>query len=547
MFCYQCEQTAKGTGCTIQGVCGKDDTTATLQDLLLYAIEGISVLAKKMREHGIPYHEADIFCIQSLFTMITNVNFDPAKLQNMIFKANQIKQEMVGLAEKTNQPWLSELSSLPKPFTFKPATTLEGLLEQGKEHSLLHHIKEMGEEAAGVFHLILYGLKGTAAYADHAYILGTQNDSVFSFFHETLSFLASTNHTLDELIATALHVGEVNLQVMEMLDRANTETYGHPEPTEVRTTEIKGKAILVSGHDFLDLESILKQTEGKNINVYTHGEMLPANAYPRLKKYNHLIGNFGTAWQNQQKEFPLFPGPIVMTTNCIQRPSALYFDRMFTSGVVAFPQVPHILDHDFSQVIKKAIEMDGFLETSPEKKITIGFARHTILEKAETILKLITEKKINHIFLIGGCDGAKPGRSYYTDFAKLTPPDTLILTLACGKYRLNHLDLGTIEGIPRLLDVGQCNDAYSAVQIALALSHALHCQVNDLPLSFVLSWYEQKAVCVLLTLLYLGIKNIHLGPSIPAFIKPSIWKVLQDKLNITQINTPEEDLKEMLS
>jgi hydroxylamine reductase len=447
MFCYQCEQTAKGTGCTIQGVCGKDDITATLQDLLLISIIGLSLVAKMLSEQGTKHHDADIFCVQSLFSMITNVNFDPDKLQALILKAYEIKQEMLSMAERTNKNFRILLEKLPETATLKPADTREGLLEQGRNHSLLQHIQIMGEEAAGVFHLILYGLKGCAAYTDHAYILGVEDESIFSFFHETLSFLSSTNHTLDELIAKALQVGEMNLRIMEMLDLANTKAYGHPVPTEVRTTPIIGKAILVSGHDFLDLENILQQSEGKNILVYTHGEMLPANAYPKLKKYAHLAGNYGTAWQNQQKEFPLFPGPIVMTTNCIQRPSSIYIDRIFTSGLVAFPNVAHVNNHDFSPVIQKALEMEGFLETPPEKKIMIGFARNSFMERAEVILKLITEKKLNHIFLIGGCDGAKPGRSYYTDFAKITPPDTIILTLACGKYRLNHLDLGDSSDI----------------------------------------------------------------------------------------------------
>jgi len=546
MFCYQCEQTAQGKGCTIQGVCGKDDNTATLQDLLIYSLQGISNYAHRASQFGIHNHEVDVFILKALFTTITNVNFDPLILQKLIMTSKNMKDSAkdMYLAVCRKEGKLPE--TLSGPALFEPKDSLEELILQGKEHGLQNHIQELGEEAGGVFHLILYGLKGMAAYADHAYILSVEDSKVYSFFHKALDFLSSTNHPLDAIVTMALSVGEMNLHVMELLDRANTGRYGHPEPTNILTTPIKGKAILVSGHDLLDLEEILIQTAGRGLNVYTHGEMLPANAYPGLKKYPHLIGNYGSAWQNQHKEFSEFPGAILMTTNCIQKPLEAYIKNIFTSGLVAYPNVHHIINHAFAPVIQKALEMEGFKESLPEKKIWIGFGRNAIIERADALLKLVNEGKLKHVFLIGGCDGTKPGRSYYTELAQMTPQDTIILTLACGKYRLNKLELGSIDGVPRLLDVGQCNDSYSAVQVALTLAKALNTDVNHLPLSFVLSWYEQKAVVVLLSLLSLGIQNMYLGPSLPAFIKPGVWKVLQEKFNLKAIGNPTEDLKEML-
>jgi hydroxylamine reductase len=395
---------------------------------------------------------------------------------------------------------------------------------------------------------MLYGLKGTAAYADHARVLGQEDPGVYATFHEALDFLAKPNPTVDELLGWALKVGELNLRVMQLLDAANTGTYGHPEPTRVRVTPIKGKAIVVSGHDLKDLELLLKQTEGKGINVYTHGEMLPCLAYPSLKKYKHLVGNYGGAWQDQKKEFDAFPGAVLMTTNCIQKPAETYKARIFTSGLVAWPGVTHIAaEKDFTPVIEAALAAPGFAEdVEPAKFITVGFGRNAVLSVADKVIEAVKAGKIKHFFLVGGCDGAKAGRNYYTEFAQKVPSDCVVLTLACGKYRFNKLEFGDIGGIPRLLDIGQCNDAYSAIQIAVALAGAFNCGVNDLPLSMVLSWYEQKAVAILLTLLHLGIKNIRLGPSLPAFVTPPVLNVLVEKFNIAPISTPDADLKAIL-
>jgi hydroxylamine reductase len=385
-----------------------------------------------------------------------------------------------------------------------------------------------------------------AAYAHHSYVLGVEDDDVYGFFHKALSFLSREDVTVNDAVGMALSVGEANLKVMEMLDKANTSTYGHPVPTKVRITPVKGKAILVSGHDLKDMEEILKQTAGKGINVYTHGEMLPLNGYPELKKYPHFVGNYGGAWQDQKKEFDEFPGSIIMTTNCIQKPANSYIDRIFTSGLVAFEGVTHIKDRDFSPAIKKALECDGFLKTEEEKTIMVGFGHNAVMGVAGTVIDAVKSGKIRHFFLVGGCDGAKSGRNYYTELAQKIPNDCVILTLACGKYRFNKLEFGDIAGIPRLLDIGQCNDAYSAIQIAVALAKAFNTDVNSLPLSMVLSWYEQKAVCILLTLLHLGIKNIRLGPSLPAFVKPNIYEVLKKNFNLMPITTPEQDLKAIL-
>jgi hydroxylamine reductase len=403
-----------------------------------------------------------------------------------------------------------------------------------------------GEDLTALMWLLTYGLKGTAAYAHHAEVLGIEDKSIYAFFAKALHHLASKEPSIETTLNLCLECGEINLKVMEMLDRANTSTYGNPVPTKVRITPVKGKAIVVSGHDLKDLEELLKQTEGKGINIYTHGEMLPAHGYPKLKQYKHFVGNYGGAWQDQQKEFDIFPGAILMTTNCIQKPKPSYIDRIFTCGLVQFPGVKHIKGRDFSNLIEAALKTPGFTADEPEKYITVGFAHNAILQVAQKVIEAVKQGKIRHFFLIGGCDGAKSGRNYYTDLAKKIPQNCIILTLACGKYRFNKLDFGDVEGIPRLLDCGQCNDAYSAIQVAIALSKAFGVSVNELPLSLVLSWYEQKAVCILLTLLHLGIKNIRLGPSLPAFITPNILKVLVEKFNIQPITTPEQDLNAIL-
>jgi hydroxylamine reductase len=546
MFCYQCEQTAKGTGCTNFGVCGKDPETAALQDLLVYATQGVAMFAKRARELGVKDREADVFVLEALFSTVTNVDFDPERVKIYIERAHLVREKVKNLyleacAQRGKTP-----EKLSGPAQWVPASDLNGLIRQGEEVTLERDVERFGEAVAGAKHLVLYGLKGMAAYADHAQILGVEEDGVYAFFHETLDFLTRESFTLEELLAKALEVGKYNLKVMELLDQAHTATYGHPVPTPVRITPVRGKAILISGHDLKDLEELLKQTEGTGINVYTHGEMLPAHGYPGLKKYPHLVGNYGGAWQDQQREFDLFPGAILMTTNCLQKPKESYKHRIFTCGLVAWPKVTHIQNRDFSPVIEAALREEGFLQDEPEKTILVGFARNAVLGVADRVVDLVKQGKVRHFFLIGGCDGAKPGRNYYTQFAQSVPKDCLILTLACGKYRFNKLEFGSIDGVPRLLDVGQCNDAYSAIQIALALAQAFSTDVNSLPLSLVLSWYEQKAVAILLTLLHLGIKNMRLGPSMPAFVKEPVYRVLREGFNLVPITTPEEDLRAIL-
>ena len=546
MFCYQCEQTAKGTGCAVQGVCGKDPQTAALQDLLVYAVKGLAMYARRARQLGVRDREIDVFTIEALFSTVTNVNFDPARLEGLLKKCAGLRDKSRKLYEDACAKKGKKAEKLSGPAAWIPAKDREGLLKQAEEVSVAARKRAWGDDVAGLYELVTYGLKGTAAYADHAQVLGQEDEKVYAFFHEALDFLTRDKYTADELLGMALKVGEVNFRVMELLDTANTGAYGHPAPARVRVEPVKGKAIAVSGHDLKDLEELLKQTEGKGINVYTHGEMLPAHGYPGLRKYKHLVGNYGSAWQEQQKEFAKFPGAILMTTNCIQRPADVYKSRIFTSGLVAWPGVTHIANRDFAPVIKAALEAPGFAEDAPEKYVTVGFGRNAVLGVADKVIEAVKAGRIRHFFLIGGCDGAKPGRNYYTEFAQAVPKDCVILTLACGKYRFNKLEFGDIGGIPRLLDVGQCNDAYSAVKIALALADAFKTDVNSLPLSLVLSWYEQKAVCILLTLLHLGIRNMRLGPSLPAFLTPAVVKVLQDKFNVMAITNPKDDLKAIL-
>jgi hydroxylamine reductase len=412
--------------------------------------------------------------------------------------------------------------------------------------SILNRRSAVGEDVAALEELLAYGVKGTAAYAHHAWALGVESDDVYGFFHAALDCLARPDNTVETLFPMVLKCGEINLKVMEMLDAAHTSTYGHPTPTPVRIEPLKGKAILVSGHDLKDLEELLKQTEGTGIHVYTHGEMLPAHGYPKLKRFKHLVGNYGGAWQDQADEFDAFPGPILMTTNCIQKPRDTYIHRIFTSGLVAWPGVQHISDRNFSPLIQAALTEPGFAADGADKAILVGFGHHAVLGVADQVIAAVKAGQLKHFFLVGGCDGAKPGRDYYTEFAESVPHDCVVLTLACGKYRFNKLDFGSIGGIPRLLDIGQCNDAYSAIKIALALSKAFQCGVNELPLSLILSWYEQKAVCILLTLLHLGIRNIRLGPTLPAFLTPNVTRVLVDKFNLMPITTPERDLQAVL-
>jgi len=546
MFCYQCEQTAKGSGCTAVGVCGKTPETASLQDLLIHATKGIAMYAHRLRERGVTDRELNVFTVEALFSTVTNVNFDPERIHRLLIKAAQLRDRAKRLYEEACAKAGRKAEALGGPAAWAPAGDMAGLIKQGEEVTILKRRETLGPDVTGLQELLTYGLKGVAAYSDHAQILGKEDDGVYAFFHKALDFLTQEKPQIDELLGMCLKCGEVNLTVMGLLDAANTGAYGNPVPTAVRVTPVRGKAILISGHDLKDLEELLKQTEGTGINVYTHCEMLPAHGYPGLKKYKHLVGNYGTAWQNQRKEFEEFRGAILMTTNCLQRPSDGYKARIFTCGLVAWPGVTHISDRNFAPVIRAALEAEGFQEDGPDNTIMVGFGHNAVLSVADKVIAAVKSGAIKHFFLIGGCDGARPGRNYYTDFAQAIPKDCVILTLACGKYRFNQLEFGEIGGIPRLLDVGQCNDSYSAIQIAVALAKAFHTDVNSLPLSLVLSWFEQKAVCVLLTLLSLGIRNIRLGPTLPAYVTPAALKVLAEKFNLMPISTPQEDLRAIL-
>jgi hydroxylamine reductase len=546
MFCYQCEQTYRASGCVDIGVCGKDPQTAILQDLLVHATKGISQYAHRARQLGVLDRAVDRFLVEALFSTVTNVNFDPHRLQQLLLRAATFRDQARSLYENACRTQGATLESPRGPATWNPAPDLDALTAQGEMVSILGRKAAVGEDITGLEELLVYGVKGTAAYAQHAMILGVESEDVYGYFHEALDLLANPKNDAETLLGMVLRCGEVNLKVMEMLDTAHTNAYGHPIPTPVRIEPISGKAILVSGHDLKDLEELLQQTAGKGIQVYTHGEMLPAHGYPKLKAYPHLAGNYGGAWQDQKDEFDAFPGPILMTTNCIQQPRDSYQNRIFTSGLVAWPGVQHIVNGDFSPVIQAALEQPGFTSSGSDKTILVGFGRNAVLGVADQVIAAVQSGALKHFFLVGGCDGAKPGRDYYTEFAESIPQDCVILTLACGKYRFNKLDFGTIGGIPRLLDMGQCNDAYSAIQVAVALAKAFECGVNDLPLSLILSWYEQKAVCILLTLLHLGIRNIRLGPTLPAFVTPAVAKILVEKFNLMPITTPAEDLRAIL-
>jgi hydroxylamine reductase len=548
VYCYQCEQTAGGVACTKLGVCGKNPETAALQDLLIHALEGLGQYAHRARKYGVSDPEINVFTLKAIFSTLTNVNFDPERFQAYLQMAAELRDRAKALYEEAAQAAGDTPETLGGPAAWTPAADLPGLVAQGEGVKITVRQAALGDDVTGLQELVTYGLKGLAAYADHAQILGQESEDVYAYLHEALDFLAGQPADVNALVGQALKCGEVNLKVMELLDAANTGAYGHPVPTVVPTTPIAGKAILVSGHDLKDLEELLKQTEGTGINVYTHGEMLPAHAYPGLKHYRHLAGNYGGAWQDQRREFADFPGPIVMTTNCLQKPQDSYRDRIFTCGVVGWPEVKHLGEaRDFSEVIRIAQEMEGFTEDVPEQTVTVGFGRNAVLSNAEAIIEAVKAGAVRHFFLVGGCDGAKPGRNYYTDFAEQVPSDCLILTLACGKYRFNKLDLGKIGPFPRVLDIGQCNDAYSAIKIAVALAEAFDVGVNDLPLSLILSWFEQKAVVILLTLLHLGIKNIRLGPSLPAFVTPPVLQVLVDTFGLAPVSTPEDDIRTALA
>jgi hydroxylamine reductase len=548
MYCRQCEQTAQGTGCTVKGVCGKEDRTAIAQDLVVHSLKSLSVWGKLARDYGVKDAEADRFVMEGLFTTVTNVDFDEDKCLDFAVRSQVIKEKLKKLfldayKKKEGKDFVGKV---PIEADWKPAASKDALLEQAKGVGVLA-ILAPNEDIRSLREILLYGLKGMAAYADHAAVLGEQDETVNAFFYKGLASLLDDSLTAGDYVGLIMEFGKANLKCMEILDKGNTGHYGHPVPTKVSLGVKKGPAIVVSGHDLKDLKMLLEQTEGKGVNIYTHGEMLPCHGYPELKKHEHLVGHYGTAWQNQQKEFAAFPGAILMTTNCIQKPIDVYRPNIFTTGLVEFPGLVHITakdgKKDFSAVIKKAIELGGFKEDKPDKEILIGFARNTVLGVAGPVIEAVKAGKIKRFFLIGGCDGAKPGRNYYTEFAEKVPKDAVIITLACGKFRFNTLEFGDIGGIPRLLDMGQCNDAYSAIVVASALADAFKCTVNELPLSMILSWYEQKAVCILLTLLSLGIKNIRLGPTLPAFVTPNVLKVLVDNFNIMPTTTVDADLK----
>jgi hydroxylamine reductase len=544
MFCYQCEQTARGTGCDDFGVCGKDAEVAGLQDLLVYQLEGIAYYAGLVLDRGGQVDaETSWFTIDALFSTLTNVNFDRKDFIALLRESHRVKESIRAQAGTNG-------AAVPQAAAYSlPEAEAEILLNA--EQINIRPYADSNLDIQSLKDTLLFGLKGMAAYAHHAWVLGYRDETVNAHLFRALRAILDDQLKADELLGLLMETGKVNLRCMELLDEANTTTFGHPEPTNVRTTRKKGPMIIVSGHDLNDLKQLLEQTEGKGILVYTHGEMLPANAYPELKKYSHLAGNYGSAWQNQQREFHNLPGSILMTTNCLMEPRDSYQDRIFTTSVVGWPDMQHISAKDgvkdFSPVIEKALALGGWAEDEPERTILTGFARNATLSNAGTIIDAVKAGQIKHFFLVGGCDGARAGRNYFTELADSIPSDSIILTLACGKYRFNDHEFGTVAGLPRLLDIGQCNDAYSAIRIAGALAEAFECGVNDLSLTLVLSWYEQKAVCILLTLLSLGIKHIYLGPTLPAFLSPNVIDILVEKFDIHPTGSVKSDLAAMLA
>lgn len=543
MFCYQCEQTAGGKGCTKMGVCGKTPEIAALQDLLIYQIKGISCYAKEIVEKGENIDKSIVIFIEnSLFTTLTNVNFDADVHVEMLRESQKIKE---ALRRK-----VGKIKNDTEHATYNLSESKAEMLMDAKKAGIMYD-KDLDPDIRSLRQTIVYGLKGISAYGHQARELGYYDDQVDNFYIRALEATTDDNLSVEELIRWTMRTGDMSVAVMKKLDEANTTVYDNPSPHKVNVHIKKGPFIIVSGHDLKDLEMLLEQTEGKGINIYTHGEMIPSHGYPGLKKYPHLVGNFGGAWQDQQKEFDNIPGCILMTTNCLMKPRETYKDRIFTTSVVGWDGVKHIAKgkdgkKDFSEIINKALELGGYEEDQEPYEILVGFGHHATLSNAETIVNAVKDGKIRHFFLIGGCDGARPGRSYYTEFAKMVPDDCIILTLACGKYRFNKLKFGEVAGLPRLLDVGQCNDAYSAVRIATALADAFDTDVNGLPLSLIISWYEQKAVADLLALLSLGIKGIFLGPTLPAFLSPNVLQYLVDTFDLRPISTAEDDLKTCL-
>ncbi|HDL7644122.1 TPA: hydroxylamine reductase [Yersinia enterocolitica] len=548
MFCVQCEQTIRtpvGNGCSYaQGMCGKTAETSDLQDLLVAVLQGLSAWALTARELGIVDHEIDSFAPRAFFSTLTNVNFDSDRIVGYAKEAILLRQSLAircHLIDSTitvDHP-LAELQL--------DSDDIPTLQQQAQQFALNNDKAEVGDDIHGLRMLCLYGLKGAAAYMEHAYVLGQFDEQIYAQYHAYMAWLGTQPRDVDTLLNNAMGIGKMNFNVMAILDRGETQAYGDPQPTSVNVRPVAGKAILISGHDLKDLQMLLEQTQGTGINIYTHGEMLPAHGYPELKRYSHLVGNYGSGWQNQQIEFAKFPGPILMTSNCIIDPNVgNYGDRIWTRSIVGWPGVNHLEGEDFTPVIEQALGMAGFPYNELEHLITVGFGRQTLLNAADTVIDLVATKKLRHVFLVGGCDGSRTERSYFTDFARSVPQDCIIMTLACGKYRFNKLDFGTLEGLPRLLDVGQCNDAYSAIMLAVKLSEKLGCTVNDLPLSLVLSWFEQKAIVILLTLLSLGVKNIYTGPTAPGFLTDNLMAILYEKFGMRPITTVEQDMNAIL-
>ncbi|ACS86056.1 hydroxylamine reductase [Musicola paradisiaca] len=549
MYCVQCEQTIRtpaGNGCAYaQGMCGKTAETSDLQDLLVAVLQGLSAWALQARAQGIVDHEIDHFTPRAFFATLTNVNFDSQRIIGYAKEAIALRHS---LATRCRLLDASVNVDHPMATLELAGDDIAVLRDQAAQFALNQDQAAIGDDIHGLRMLCLYGLKGAAAYMEHAHVLGQYDDALYAEFHAFMAWLGTRPTDVATLLNNALAIGKMNFGVMAILDRGETDTYGHPQPTQVNVRPVAGKAILISGHDLKDLRMLLEQTQGTGINIYTNGEMLPAHGYPELKKFPHLVGNYGSGWQNQQTEFAKFPGPIVMTSNCIIDPSVgQYTDRIWTRSIVGWPGAKHLEGDDFSAVIAQAQQLPGFPYSEIEHLITVGFGRQTLLSAADTVIDLVAQKKLRHVFLIGGCDGSRTERSYYTDFARSVPNDCLIMTLACGKYRFNKLDFGTLEGLPRLLDVGQCNDAYSAIMLAVNLAEKLGCGVNDLPLSLVLSWFEQKAIVILLTLLALGVKNIYTGPTAPAFLTPNLLAILNEKFGMRPITTVEQDLDAILT
>jgi hydroxylamine reductase len=549
MFCVQCEQTIRtpaGNGCSYaQGMCGKTAETSDLQDLLIATLQGLSAWAVAARAAGIIDHEVDSFAPRAFFSTLTNVNFDSPRIVGYARDAIALRESLKARTLAVNPDTVVDS---PMAELQLASDDLGDLQRQAADFAPNRDKADIGEDILGLRLLCLYGLKGAAAYMEHAHVLGQYDEDIYAQYHKIMAWLGTWPADMGALLDCSMEIGQMNFKVMSILDHGETTKYGHPTPAQVNVRPVAGKCILISGHDLKDLYNLLEQTEGTGVNVFTHGEMLPAHGYPELRKFKHLVGNYGSGWQNQQTEFARFPGPVVMTSNCIINPEVgSYADRIWTRSIVGWPGVSHLEGDDFTPVIAQAQMMAGFQYSEIEHPITVGFGRQTLLGAADTLIDLVSREKLRHIFLVGGCDGERGERSYFTDFATSVPKDCLILTLACGKYRFNKLDFGDIEGLPRLVDAGQCNDAYSAIILAVTLAEKLGCGVNDLPLSLVLSWFEQKAIVILLTLLSLGVTNIVTGPTAPGFLTPNLLAVLNEKFGLRAITTVEEDIKQLMS